>query len=212
MNRCQTTQQSSWHRTCKVIPLRAIPTILQPLTRIRPRMQVSTPSKTTATLLAIPDGPAGTNATLKIMRQLVRRYKKTLPLRQLALSIARRNRAKDWRGEIHSIWSFVKSHIRYIKDITGVETIQSPDKTLEFSQGDCDDQSVLLATLLEAIGHPTRFVALGFSSMPRYEHVLVETKIGSKWFPLETTEPWPFGQIPAHISNRIQKRMEIHNN
>ena len=174
-------------------------------------MQVSTPSKTTATLLAIPDGPAGTFATLKLMRRLVQRYKKKLPLRQLALSIVRNNAPKDYRGEIHSLWRFVKQNIRYVKDIKGIETIQTPDKTLEFGQGDCDDQSVLLATLLEAVGHHTRFVALGFSPLPRYDHVLVATKMGNQWVPLETTEPWPFGTIPNQIFRRIQKRMKVDN-
>lgn len=174
-------------------------------------MQVYPHRKTTSQLLAIPDGAAGTLATLKIMRRLVRSGKKDLPIRQAALSVVGGLDSKDWYREALSVWNFVKENIRYVRDINGVETIQTPDKTLEFGQGDCDDQAVLIASLLEAIGHPTRFVAIGLTPANNYQHVYTETKIGNKWIPLETTEDWPFGSIPAHVWQRIKRKMPIHN-
>lgn len=107
---------------------------------------------------------------------------------------------------MHNIHRFVRDRIRYVKDIKGVETLQSPEKTLEIGQGDCDDKSVLVGALLESIGHPVRFKAIGF--IPGvFSHVLPETKIGSKWIAVETTEPWPLGRLPPGIIQRLTIEM-----
>lgn len=160
----------------------------------------------TATLQAIPDGKAGTVATLKIMREITRQAKKTLPVRSLAVELTNGKAQKDWIGELKSLHGFVRDQIRYVKDIRGVETVQTPDATLRIKAGDCDDKSVLLASLLESIGHPTRFVAIGFAP-DDYAHVYVETRVGNKWIPLETTEPVEIGwAAPNSVS-----RLTIHN-
>lgn len=140
------------------------------------------------------------------MRRIVREYKKSLPIRLLALKIVRRNGQKQWLREAESIQQFVRDKIRYVKDIRGVETLSTPDKTLEVGQGDCDDKSILAASLLESIGHPTRFVAVGF--VPgQFCHVLVETLIGSKWISIETTENVGVGWIPPNVTNSYR----VHN-
>lgn len=160
------------------------------------------PPPTMAHLMAIPDGKRGTLQTLKIMRQLTRQGKKSLAVRQLALSIVRRNNGKDWVGEVRNVQRWVKRNIRYVKDIRGVETVHTPEKMIEIRQGDCDDQAILVASLLESIGHPTRFAAVGF--MPgSFSHVYAETKIGNKWFPVETTEPWPLGKGPKNVISKL---------
>lgn len=82
-----------------------------------------------------------------------------------------------------------------MRDVNTVETVQTPDKTLLDGSGDCDDQAVLLGSLLESIGHPARFLAVGFQPGV-FAHVLVEGKIGARWVPLETTERWPAGRAP----------------
>ena len=94
--------------------------------------------------------------------------------------------------------------IQYVRDVRGVETIATPIKTLEFRQGDCDDQAVLLASLLEAIGHPTRFVAMKQTTFGPYVHVYTETKIGSKWYPLETTENMQPGQPMKYAARMLE--------
>ncbi len=148
-------------------------------------------------LVSIPDGPDGTEATLRAMRLVVLNAKSSMPVRDMALRLTRYLHQKDFRAEVRALWKFVRDNIRYVRDIRGVETIQMPDITLEMGQGDCDDKSVLLAAMLESLGHPTRFKALAFEP-GRYSHVLIETKIGGAgaWVPLETTEPVPFGWQP----------------
>ncbi len=165
-------------------------------------IQANKPTETTATLQLIPSGKAGTIATLKLMSRLVKNGKKSLPVRQAALSLVKNNYQKDWAGEVKDLHRFVRDNIRYVRDIRGIETLQTPDKTLEFGQGDCDDKSVLLASLLEAIGHPTRFVAIAQTG-EEFVHVYPETKIGGTWISLETTEPVEIGWQPKRVSKRL---------
>lgn len=157
--------------------------------------------------MEIPAGTAGTKVTLAIMRKMVRRYKKSVPLRQLALNIIRdlprgRNGGKNFFGQVERIQNYVRNNIQYVRDINGVETIQTPDRTIDNRAGDCDDQSVLVATLLETIGHPTRFVAIKMSPFGPFIHVFTETRMGQRWLPVETTENWPVGMHPPKFSSR----------
>lgn len=161
-------------------------------------------SPATATLRALPSGDAGTRVTLQLMRQLVRQYKKTLPIRQLALSIIDNVPGhKNFGAQVQAIHSFMQNNIAYVRDITNVETLSTPIKTLEYRKGDCDDQATLIAALLESIGHPTRFVAIKMKTFGPYVHVFTETKIGRKWVAVETTEKWPVGMGPPQFASRL---------
>lgn len=156
----------------------------------------------TYTMQEIPNGNAGIRATLKIMSSLVKESKSAMPIRELALSLTSDLRQKDYAGELKRIHRFVRDNIRYIKDIHGVETIQTPEQTLRLGAGDCDDKSTLVASLLESIGHPTRFLAVGFGG-DKVSHVLVQTKIGNKWICVECTEPVEIGWYPPGIKARM---------
>lgn len=170
------------------------------------QVTLNLPQPPKTSLHAIPDGPQGVYVTLRMMRQLAREGKVDPPIRELALSIVKPNGQKDWIGEARALHEYVRDQIRYVRDINGVETLQTPEQTIRIGQGDCDDKSTLLAALLESIGHPTRFVAVGFRP-GKYSHVLLETKIGGKWIAAETTEPVSLGWYPP----RTRARMVIHN-
>ncbi len=153
-------------------------------------------------LQAIPNGKDGTRATLKLMSGIVKKYKATKAVRELALLITQNLEGKKWLQEVATVQNMVRDHIRYIKDIRGVETLQTPIQTLRLKQGDCDDHSILVASLLEAMGHPTRFIAVGFTK-DQYHHVLTQTKIGDKWLAVETTEDYPLGKMPPSIKESL---------
>lgn len=158
--------------------------------------------------MAIPEGPAGTYATLNIMSKIVKRYKRSIPLRELALHVIQDLPGrKNFGGQAERLQNYVRNNIQYVKDINGIETIQMPDRTLKNRAGDCDDQAVLLATLLETIGHPTRFVAIKLNIFGPYVHVFVETKVKNMWLAAETTEDWRLGQGPP----KFTKRMVVNN-
>lgn len=159
-----------------------------------------------SSLHAIADGNEGVKQTLLLMSKLVKSGKKNLEIRTLAGNLTKALQQKHWLNEIISIQKYVRDNIRYVRDIRGVETIQTPDVTLKIGYGDCDDKSTLVASLLESIGHPTRFVAVGFNS-GNLSHVFVETKIGNKWMGVETTEPVECGWVPPNSTSK----MIVHN-
>jgi len=155
---------------------------------------------TTYSLQQIANGNTGIRQTLKLMSKLTKAYKASPIIRELALSLTKTLKQKNYWGEVAALHHYVKEEIRYIKDIREVETIQSPVQTLRLRQGDCDDKSTLVASLLESIGHRTRFVAVGFSPKS-LSHVFVQTRIGNKWVSVECTENWPLGARPRGIKN-----------
>lgn len=161
------------------------------------------PTKAKYKLIKIPDGRAGIRATLKIMSKIVNRYKTSPYIRELAISIIQDVPQKDWHGQIEAIFRYVRDNINYVHDVRGVETLQSPVKTLELRRGDCDDQSVLAASLLEAIRHPTRFVAVGYAPNT-LSHVFAQTKLGAKWITLDCImETWPLGKTTPGIRDKM---------
>jgi len=154
-------------------------------------------------LAALPDGEEGVRTTLNVMRAIKNAYKKLPSTRNFALSMIGNLPQKSFVREVHALHEFVRDRIRYVKDIAGVETVQTPDVTLHLRAGDCDDKAVLLSTLLESTGHPTRFVAIG-TTPERYSHVFVETRIGQKWIALDTTEPFAAGWRPPKIAKQMR--------
>src|SRR6266571_6606852 len=159
----------------------------------------------TARLLSIPDGAAGVRRTLKLMGRLVRRGKLTLNVRLAAVQVVEAAEClqRDRTCIVRALHSFVRDRIRYVNDVRGVETVQFPERTLQFKAGDCDDKTVLLASMLEALGFKTRLHAVGFQPGV-LSHVYPEVKLGNIWVPLETTEPWEPGREPQAVANMVE--------
>jgi transglutaminase-like putative cysteine protease len=141
------------------------------------------------------------------MADLVRQYRRDATVRQLAVEIrqAAHVPGKDWLGEVKAVHRFIRNTITYVRDVRNVETLQTPLRVLINRAGDCDDQAMLVAALLEALGHPTRFRAMAFSSPQQFAHVLAETLVATRWVPVETTLDKPVGWLPPNIvANMIE--------
>lgn len=147
-------------------------------------------------LVDLPDGTE-TWATLKIMAAETRKGKRNPLIRFTAAELVQQIPERNWFGEINTIFEFVRDNIRYTLDIDDTETIQQPQFTLQNGYGDCDDQCILLASLLCAVGHPCRFCAIGYT-LNEYCHVFVETRGGgeTRWISLDPTEQVPMGWRP----------------
>jgi transglutaminase-like putative cysteine protease len=154
----------------------------------------------------LPDGVAGIKATLDLMVKLSQAGRKSWPVRSLAESLVRDLPQKSWIEEARAIQHFVRDQIRYTMDVRGTETVATPDQTLARGVGDCDDKSLLASALLESIGHPTRFVAIG-KTPGNFVHVLVETRVANRWIPVETTEPVELGWYPAGYPYRLVRNV-----
>jgi len=160
------------------------------------------PTNVTATLHPLPDGVAGIKTTLEIMAELARRGREKWRVRRLAERIVQALPQKNVIAEARAIHEYVRDNIRYTHDIRDVETLAPPDQTILRGVGDCDDKALLAAALLEALGHPVRFVAVG-RRMFDYQHVLIEVQLNGVWVPVETTENVQLGWYPPNTKYRL---------
>lgn len=150
----------------------------------------------TSTLQALPEGPAGVAATLAQMRRWTKEYRTDPAIRAVAESIVASLPGKSYFAEAAAVQDYVRDTIRYTRDVYDVETLKTPPELLKSRFGDCDDMALLAGTLLQSIGHPVRYVAFAFESPDVFEHVYLETKIGTRWVGVECTEPMHLGWVP----------------
>ena len=160
--------------------------------------------------LALPDDPPerAIAETLKLMRDEVAGTddcpgaRERPAIRQLALSIVSDLPSKKWLQECAGVFAWVRGNIRFVRDPRGIEMIHTAEGVLDDGQGDCDDHSILVAALLESIGHPCRFKAVSFRS-GEFVHVYAQALIGRTWVALDTTEDHPMGWQPPRIYDRM---------
>ena len=150
----------------------------------------------TQQLLDIGNGAQGTRNTLRVMSSLVRETRIEPLIRSLAVSLTSDAGNKQYMQEVDALFCFVRDRIRYVMDTNGVERVENPLTLLQTRAGDCDDKCTLLAALLESIGHPCRFCAVGYNAPGQYEHVYLETLVGRKWVALDPTEDVNVGWAP----------------
>lgn len=137
---------------------------------------------------AIPGGLGGVRRTLRIMVDVSSTFKTDLWIRTLAVCLVGGRvvtlangqqvryplcRPKDYVAELRCLHAFVRDHIRYVRDVYGVETLQTPIQTLNVLAGDCDDKSMIFNALAASIGFQTRFCAAGFRGEP-FSHVMAQ--------------------------------------
>lgn len=177
-----------------------------------PRNTLGTlPTPTRAVLRGL--GGNSTRATLRHMANFAQaslRHPDQI-IRGLALQLTAQCPPSNQRGgymaQMRCLHAFVRDAIRYVSDPDEFELVQSPEKTLEYRAGDCDDKATLLAALLKSLAHPARFVAIGRNGEP-FSHVLVETKVKNTglemrdWCPLETIIPVEPGWYPGDVTSR----------
>jgi hypothetical protein len=132
-------------------------------------------------------------------------------VRKLAFEIVRKAGcpSKDWYCEIRAIYDYVKKNIRYFYDIRGIDTYHSARAILfELKGGDCDDFSIVLGSLLAAIGYPIKLRIIAKTKQGRYIHIYPLVGVPphgkvEKWIPLELTDPRiPFGKEFPHAKHR----------
>ncbi len=178
------------------------------------------------TLPVTADGADAVRQTLRDMVAIVRKYRSDAGIGTVARQILVAGGIKDARSQkslsISLLQHFVRDRIIYMPDPRDVEMLQTPVRTLQIGTGDCDDKSILVATLLETVGFTTRFAAVGGSgpewadggdswcgnSRPPYSHVLAQVRVGNgNWLCLETIVN---GAEPGWCPKGIQVLMVAH--
>lgn len=148
------------------------------------------------TLAPAPDGVAGIFHTLRLIREHIRRAKTDPRIVEAATQLIFMTPAKAELAEVDAIFSWVRDHVRYTRDVAGVETLASPWTTYRRQSGDCDDQVALLGALLEAVGYPVRLVIAAYQEAGLWEHVYLQVYAGGFWIDADPTEDLPLGAAP----------------
>lgn len=130
-----------------------------------------------------PDGKAGNLQTILRMQAAARAAAASPLIRELALNILASAgvRSSFYADEALAIGQFVKLYVRYVRDPSGIEYLQSPVmmiqqmRTAGGSQGDCDDMATLTAALLLSVGHEPFFRAVRYqgNNSSNYNHIYV---------------------------------------
>lgn len=70
------------------------------------------------------------------------------------------------------IYNFVHDNIKYAQDLAGkIESIKSARQTLSDGYGDCDDQTILTATILAILGFEPKIVLAGYGKNKSFQHI-----------------------------------------
>lgn len=99
-------------------------------------------------------------------------------------------KARDAECEITRVWDFTVLNMRYTFDPAEVDTFSTVKESLESGGGDCDDSTILIASLLKAVGFTV--VARVISTTGKHwEHIYpivgVPHENPSKWVSLDCT-------------------------
>jgi hypothetical protein len=115
-------------------------------------------------LRASPDMPI--QQRIASIQKMVEKSVQDPEMRKLAGSLTRHCGDRDGMCEAKAIYKAVKKRVRYVGDIApvkmangdveGIDLYQSARRTWDMQIGDCDDQTILIETLLSVIGITAR--------------------------------------------------------
>lgn len=168
-------------------------------------LEVRTPMP--AATMAIPEGDAGTAATIQQMARLIDQGMKDPVVHELAARLVRGVRQFDFTGEARSIYEGVRRNVRFTRDIRGKETLHAAPEIIRLRIGDCDDFTILMCALLGSVGHKCRIVTISaYPAAPDiFSHVYPEVFLDGRWVAVDAARKDPaFGKSPERF---IRKRV-----
>jgi len=134
----------------------------------------------------ISGGEIGTDQTIQKMMSLQRSALESGRIRLFAISLLQNAGPSPSQSDVaETLFAWVRNHIQELPDPLNIETVQEPEATIQIGAGDCDDQALLMATLLNSVGIETRFRVIG-TQPGVFVHVFCEALIDGAWEPFDT--------------------------
>ena len=131
------------------------------------------------------------------MVRLANQYKSEPIVRDATQHVTSDVDISDRRAVATSVWRWIRENIRYVRDPTNTELLQSPDRILSPPRyADCDGMSMLAAAMLSSVHISTGFRAIAQAEAGAYDHVyaIYEPKPDAQsWHALDATAPLPPG-------------------
>jgi hypothetical protein len=120
---------------------------------------------------------------------------------------------RDWWGEVQGLFKAIRSNVRYTRDIHKLDTFQSPQRTLQFRGGDCDDFSITLGSALQSIGYPIKVRIVQSQGSPDYNHIFLLVGLPprrpNQWFALDASLAKPPGWHPPRAALKRIKDYDV---
>jgi hypothetical protein len=105
---------------------------------------------------------------------------------------------KDWEAEIRALFTAVRDAaspmaLRYTRDHAEIDQFHSADKLLKLKGGDCDDGTILLGSMLRAVGYPIRLRVIQDTGSSTWSHIYLLVGLPpmapEKWVALDWSVP-----------------------
>ena len=104
--------------------------------------------------------------------------------------------ARDEVALARAVRRFATQRVKFFREYP--ERFVSPLRTIVWGIGDCDDKSILIASMLRGFRIPVRlkFLRLTLPNKTRVGHVYPQALLDGQWVALESVRPYPWGYDP----------------
>jgi hypothetical protein len=125
---------------------------------------------------------------LRFLRRLILQSRELPQIRALAMKIVTDAGVapRDKKAQALAVANWVKANIYYVHELP--ERFAYPTETLRSKNGDCDDFTTLIGSLIESIGIPSMMVCM---------------KVGGRWSHIFPAAQTPNGLLPLDATNRF---------
>jgi hypothetical protein len=184
-----------WRETALTQPRRHLHQVqLSGSTRLRVAIAGSSSGMGLLARQNLAGGDHGTYQTIQVMRRLIEQAQSDPEFIRFAVDLVRDLPAHDELSEVSRIYEFVHSRIRYTKDPVTKEKLYPPMELLRIGAGDCDDTSMLICALANALGYNARLITVSANSDApnEFSHVYPEVEVptgSGNWVPLDVARP-----------------------
>ncbi len=114
---------------------------------------------------------------------------------------------------VRAIQKFAQYKVKFFREKP--ERFASPLRTIVWGIGDCDDKSVLIASILRTFRLPVKLKFIRYESLQKdgtvkkVSHVYPLVKINGKWTAVESVHKWPLGVDPEQRALAKGLRPEV---
>lgn len=110
---------------------------------------------------------ADVHDTIRAMQRIVWENYDNSEIVALAKSLKRYSDEETFSA----VWNWVRENIHYRNDEQGKEQLRRPQRTISDRTGDCDDYSILIASILLNLGYDCKLVVAAYRERNQWQHV-----------------------------------------
>ena len=114
-------------------------------------------------------------------------------IRRIAASVIKSLPPRQWDISAKALFEWTRKNVRYTLDPAGVELFQKASRSVDIGIGDCDDQTIVLGSLLQSVGVPVRLRVIGLKGRDKFQHIYLlfglPPHAPQKWTPLDPSRP-----------------------